>query len=281
MQNFTLPAPAKLNLFLHILNQRSDGYHNIQTIFQFIDYCDVLNFQLIKDDKKIILTPELIRLPNENNLIMRAARLLQKETACLQGVVITLDKRLPMGGGLGGGSSDAATTLLGLNKLWNTKLSVERLATLGVRLGADVPVFVYGHAAWAEGIGDQLTPMILPEPWYVLIFPPCQVATAEIFNDPRLTRDTAALTISHYQPGSGHNDFEAIIRLDYPVIAQALDWLGQFARAQITGSGGVVFAGFDTQEEASKIAAQVPSQYNSVVAKGLNQSPLQVSLSCC
>ena len=273
MQNLTLSAPGKLNLFLHILGRREDGYHNIQTAFQFIDWCDELTFHA-RTDKEIHLTSDIIGVPEADNLVVRAAAGLQKESNCHRGVDIHLKKRIPIGAGLGGGSSDAATTLLALNALWETRVSLERLLKMGAMLGADVPIFIHGHAAWAEGIGTELTNMILPEPWYVLIIPPVRAHTETLYNDPRLTRDSAALTISNYHPDQGHNDFEKILRFDYPEIAHALDWLGQFARARMTGSGSVVFAGFDTQEEAGTIAAQVPSPSEARVVKGLNQSPL-------
>lgn len=273
MQNVTLPAPGKLNLFLHILGRREDGYHNIQTAFQFIDWCDELLFH-VRSDTEIHLTSNIPEVSEADNLVVRAASCLQKESGCRRGVDIDLKKRIPMGAGLGGGSSDAATTLLALNVLWETQLSLERLLEIGATLGADVPIFIHGHAAWAEGTGIALSNVILPEPWYVLVIPPIQVSTEALYNDPRLTRDSAALTISQYEPGQGHNDFEKLLRFDHPEIAHALDWLGRFGRARITGSGAVIFAAFDTQEEAGTIAAQVPSSYKAMAVKGLNQSPL-------
>lgn len=271
----TLPAPAKINLFLHILDRREDGYHNIQTVYQFLDYFDALTFTR-REDGQITLSPELTDTPFEQNLITKAARLLQAETKTPYGVDIKLNKQLPIGGGVGGGSSNAATTLHALNELWEVHRSVEDLSKLGVRLGADVPVFVHGHAAWAEGIGDQLTPIILPEPWCLLIIPPCQVKSVNLYNDSRLTHDNAALRITDYQYNQGHNDFEPIVRFDYPEVSHALDWLKSFGKARMTGSGGCVFALFDTEEEASRIAAQVPSLYQSKVAKVRNLSPLMM-----
>jgi 4-diphosphocytidyl-2-C-methyl-D-erythritol kinase len=269
----TLPAPAKINLFLHILNQREDGYHNIQTVFQFLDFFDALTF-VRREDKQITLTPEFTDIPFEQNLIIKAARLLQSESKTPYGVDIQLKKRLPVGGGVGGGSSNAATTLHALNALWEINHSVQDLTNLGVSLGADVPVFLHGHAAWAEGIGDQLTPIILPEPWCLLIIPPCKINTMNLYNDSRLTRDSAALRIADYQYNQGHNDFEPIVRFDYPEVSHALDWLKSFGKSRMTGSGGCVFALFDTEEEASRIAAQVPSPYQCKVAKVQNLSPL-------
>ncbi len=272
-----LPAPAKLNLFLHVLGKRPDGYHNLQTVFQFIDYCDELIF-VPRKDQQITLTPELIGVAPHNNLIIKAARLLQKHTQYSHGADITLLKNLPMGAGMGGGSSDAATTLLALNKLWDTKLSLNELAKLGMQLGADVPVFVHGQAAWAEGIGEQLSPMVLPEPWYVLLISPSKINTHKIFQDPRLTRDTPALKMNDYCMGQGHNDFELIVRQDYPEIADAYNWLSQFGKTRMTGTGCTLFAGFDTEREASTIAAQIKAPYQGIVAKGLNHSSLHVAL---
>ncbi len=296
-----LPAPAKVNLFLHIMGRRDNGYHNIQTVFQFLDFFDELSLSLC-ENKKITLTPKaedsaiakdlssdalesletsaqnISGIPTSENLIIKAALLLQRETGCSLGAEIVLNKRLPIGGGLGGGSSDAATTLLGLNRLWDTNLTLDRLTELAVQLGADVPVFLRGHAAWAEGIGDQLIPIILPEPWYLLLIPTCRVITAKLFNDPRLTRDAQILDIKHYTPEFGHNDFEPIVRFDYPEVAHALDWLSQYTRSRMSGSGGVVFGTFDTLSEVSTIAAQVPAEYKSVVVRGLNVSPVQAIL---
>jgi 4-diphosphocytidyl-2-C-methyl-D-erythritol kinase len=277
MKALRLPAPAKLNLFLHILGRRDDGYHNIQTIFQFVDFYDVLNFSLRKD-AVIELAPPIPGVANTDNLVMKAALKLQQVTECKLGANIELTKHLPLGGGVGGGSSDAATTLLGLNELWKTRLSLKELSEIGLTLGADVPVFIYGHAAWAEGVGDQLTPIILPEPWYLLIIPSCQTVTSKLYQDPRLKRDNDELSISNYHPGMGHNDFEAILRLDYPEIARALDGLKPHSRPQVSGSGATVFAAFDTREEASRIAQSVSDEYVTVIAKGLNQSPLHMAL---
>lgn len=278
MQNLTLPSPAKLNLFLHILGQREDGYHDIQTAFQFIDWCDTMHFHVRSDDA-IQIHSNVSSIANASNLAIKAAYCLREATGYKQGVDINLQKNLPMGGGVGGGSSNSATTLLALNYLWQTQLSIDELLTLGRRLGADVPFFIYGHAAWAEGIGDILTAMILPEPWYVLLVPKLMVRTESLFKDPRLTRDSAALTIDHYHPDQGHNDFEKLLRFDFPEIAHALDWLGQFSKARITGSGCTVFAGFDSKEEAGTIAAQAPPTYQVQVVQGLNESPLHKVLS--
>lgn len=275
-ETWSFPAPAKINLFLHVLNQREDGYHNIQTIYQFIDYSDVLTFSL-RDDQKINLISSLA-VKTEDNLVYKAAKLLQETMHVHNGVNIQLKKCLPIGGGLGGGSSDAATVLLALNQLWKLQLGHEALKALGKQLGVDVPVFIEGHASWGEGIGDELTPIILPEYWYLLLVPPCQILTPTIYQDPRLTRDSAALKISTYHPSDGHNDLETVVRMDYPEVAKAIDWLGQFSKAKMTGSGAVVFAGFDTREEASRIAALAPTNYKTIVAKGMNHSPLHMVL---
>lgn len=271
--SITLPAPAKVNLFLHILGRRENGYHNIQTVYQFISLQDQLTFR-VTQESSIQLSPTLMGVKTADNLIVKAAGLLQQTANVTQGVDIRLEKHIPMGSGLGGGSSDAATTLLALNELWQTGLSLAELSELALVLGADVPVFLHGHAAWAEGIGEELAPIILPEPWYLILIPHCHCETKKLYHDPRLTRDSAALTIGHYNPQLGHNDFEAVVRMDYPAVSHALDWLGQFAKARMSGSGCAVFAGFDSQEEVSKIAAQVPREFDHAVAKGMNQSPL-------
>lgn len=273
MQNLSLPSPAKLNLFLHILNRREDGHHNIQTLFQFIDWCDTLHFHVRSDDG-IYLKSNIAGVSESDNLVIKAAQKLRQATGCTTGIDIDLEKCLPLGAGIGGGSSNAATTLLALNYLWQTQLSADDLLHLGGQLGADVPVFIYGHSAWADGIGDGLTAMILPERWYVLLVPNVSICTSELYSDPRLVRDGAELNIDHYRHGEGHNDFEKLLRFDHPEIAHALDWLGQFSKARITGSGSIVFAGFDSKEEAGTIAAQASSAYKVQVVKGLNESPL-------
>lgn len=275
--SINLPAPAKLNLFLHVLGRRDDGYHTLQTYFQLIDFCDSLTLTQ-RDDSDVTLSPALEGVAFEDNLIVKAARALQQRCACVLGVDITLAKQLPMGGGIGGGSSDAATTLLGLNRLWNLGLSIDALAQLGATLGADVPVFVRGHSAWGEGIGDALVPMALPEAWYLLLMPDVQISTARLFVDPRLQRNSAPLDRVQYQPMVGHNDFEAVVRMDYPAVSKALDWLNQYATARLSGTGGVVFARFDTKAEAGRIAAKVPMGLGKVIAKSLNQSPVHLQL---
>jgi 4-diphosphocytidyl-2-C-methyl-D-erythritol kinase len=272
-----LPSPAKLNLFLHITGKRADGYHNLQTVFQFLDYCDELTFTL-RNDTQIVINDFSSEVTEQNNLILKAAKILQKLSSTAVGVDIHVKKILPLGGGVGGGSSNAATTLLALNKIWALNLSHAELLSIGLQLGSDVPIFLHGHACWAEGRGEILTPIILPEFWYVLLIPNCRINTATLFGDPRLTRDSEILKITHYSPAVGHNDFEPLVRMDYPEIAHALDWLGQFGKARMTGTGSTVFAAFDIREEASRIAEQSPESFKAVVAKGLNQSPLQTAL---
>jgi 4-diphosphocytidyl-2-C-methyl-D-erythritol kinase len=270
---FAWPAPAKLNLFLHITGRRGDGYHLLQTAFQFINYCDWLEFKLRADGRIMHLSP-LPGVSVEKDLIYRAAQLLQQRTACEQGVEVRVYKRLPLGGGLGGGSSDAATTLVALNHLWAAELSTPQLAQLGLELGADVPVFIYGHAAWAEGVGEQLQPLELSEPWYLVITPSIQVATGEIFAVPELTRDCKPITIIDFLSGKGKNVFESVVRQRYPFVAEAIDWLSQFSPARMTGTGSSIFAAFDEKQQALQVLAQIPPTWRGVVAKGRNNSPL-------
>jgi len=231
MQTLTLPAPAKLNLMLHITGRRADGYHELQTLFQFLDHGDELSFSL-RADGEIHLHTELPGVDHDSNLIVRAARLLQRESGCPLGADIRLLKRLPMGGGIGGGSSDAATTLLGLDYLWNLHLGEDCLAELGLSLGADVPVFVRGRAAFAEGVGERLQPVDLPEPWFLVIAPQVSVSTAEIFADPELTRNTPAITVRSLLAGGGHNDCQPIVEKRYPEVRNALSLLNKFVPAR-------------------------------------------------
>lgn len=272
MHNLTIPAPAKLNLFLHIIGRRADGYHLLQTVFQFIDLSDEIILQQ-RQDHLITITTDQAELANENNLVVRAAKLLQSSTGSKLGADIQLIKRIPMGAGLGGGSSDAASTLLGLNRLWELNLSLNELAQLGAKLGADVSVFVYGHAAWAEGVGDQLQSIELPEPWYLIIAPPCHVSTQEIYTSPELTRNSTPITIGEFLRLGGRNDCELLVRQKYPVVDQAIIWLNQFAPAKMTGTGSCVFASFTTEAEALSVLKQLPKAYKAWVLKGLNISP--------
>jgi len=275
------PAPAKLNLFLHIVGRRADGYHLLQTAFQFIDLCDELRFYrrpatLIER----VAGPEEVL--QEKDLVIRAARLLAEASNSQQGVAIELNKKIPLQAGLGGGSSDAATVLVALNKLWKCGLSVEQLAQLGLRLGADVPVFVHGHAAWAEGVGERLTPIDPPQLNYFVIQPPVAVSTAEIFQAFELTRDTPLTTIRAFRAGDGRNDCEPTVRKRYPDVAQALDWLATYGEARLTGTGACVFAGWSERALAERAAAQFeasglsngPKPWHGFMVQGRNRSPL-------
>ncbi|WAE51671.1 4-(cytidine 5'-diphospho)-2-C-methyl-D-erythritol kinase [Stutzerimonas frequens] len=277
MQMLTLPAPAKLNLMLHITGRRADGYHELQTLFQFLDYGDELSFRL-REDGQIRLLTELPGVDHDSNLIVRAARMLQRESGCTLGADIQLTKRLPMGGGIGGGSSDAATTLLGLDHLWNTGLGEDRLAELGLNLGADVPVFVRGRAAFAEGVGERLQPVDLPELWFLVIAPQVSVSTAEIFADPELTRNTPAITVRSLLAGGGHNDCQPVVEKRYPEVRNALSLLNKFVQARMTGTGACVFGSFPNEGEADKVRRQLPATLPSFVARGRNVSMLHRSL---
>ncbi len=271
------PAPAKLNLILHITGQRQDGYHLLQTVFQFIDFSDLLDFNL-RDDAVISRQSDWQGVAEADDLIIRAAKALQQASACRLGVDIILQKRLPAGGGLGGGSSDAATTLVALNHLWGLELTVDQLAEIGLQLGADVPVFVRGKAAWAEGVGEQLTAIEPEEYWYLVLRPDCSVSTEEVFNSSDLTRNTPAIRIRDFLEDGGHNDCESVVRNLYPQVAEALDWLSQFAVARMTGTGSCIFAGFDKQQQAESVYEKLPQGWEGFVVKGLNNSPLQVRL---
>ncbi|MEL0168979.1 MAG: 4-(cytidine 5'-diphospho)-2-C-methyl-D-erythritol kinase [Pseudomonadaceae bacterium] len=273
----SLPAPAKLNLFLHITGRRADGYHNLQTLFQFLDHGDTLHFSQRNDGELRLLT-ELPGVDAEDNLIMRAARMLKQASGTALGADIQLDKVLPMGGGIGGGSSDAATTLLGLNHLWQTGLSIDQLADIGITLGADVPVFVRGHAAWAEGVGEQLTPVELPEPWFLVVAPDCHVSTAEIFSDERLTRNTSPITLAAFVAGGGRNDCLPVVTTRYPEIRNTLILLNNYCEAKMTGTGSCLFGAFPNEREADKVRARLPATLRSFVARGCNVSPLHREL---
>lgn len=272
------PAPAKLNLFLHITGRRSDGYHELQTLFQFLDYGDQLGYEL-RDDGQVHRLEGPADLNPEQDITVRAAMALQSQSGCQQGVNIRLHKRLPFGAGLGGGSSDAATTLVALNALWQLGWSVDQLAQLGLSLGADVPVFVRGVAAWAEGVGEQLTPVFderLKEPWYLVVTPDCEVSTADIFNAPALTRDCAPIKIADLFEGRAGNVCLPVVREAYPPVAAALDWLDAHApgEARLTGTGASVFAEFPSRQAAWDVKAALPGQWRAFVARGMNRSPL-------
>lgn len=270
------PAPAKLNLFLHITGRRPDGYHLLQTVFQFLDFGDSLQFELRRDSglKRINTVAEL---PESADICLRAARLLQQAAGVKQGVEIRLEKRMPMGGGLGGGSSDAATALLALNRLWGLDYGLDELAAFGLQLGADVPVFVHGRAAWAEGVGERLQFIEMPELWCLVIIPQAQVSTAEIFNSPDLTRDCPPITIRDLLAGNCRNVCEPVVRRLYPAVDQALDWLSRYTEARMTGTGACIFGRFGTQSEAQNVLeffnAKGP-RGSAFVARSLNQSPL-------
>ncbi|SDU13194.1 4-(cytidine 5'-diphospho)-2-C-methyl-D-erythritol kinase [Geopseudomonas guangdongensis] len=268
-----LPAPAKLNLFLHITGRRADGYHELQTLFQFLDHGDTLGFR-VREDGEIRLHGEIAGVPHDSNLIVRAARLLQQASATPLGADLWLDKRLPMGGGIGGGSSDAATTLLGLDHLWQLNLGLDRLAELGLRLGADVPVFVRGRAAFAEGVGEHLTPLDLDEPWFLVAVPQVSVSTAEIFSAPELTRNTPIIKVCGLPEGGGHNDCQPVVEARYPEVRNALNLLNKFVHARMTGTGACVFGSFPNRSDADKVSRQLPATLPSFTARGCNLSPL-------
>lgn len=273
-----LPAPAKLNLFLHVTGRRPDGYHELQTLFQLLDYGDELCFSA-RDDGEIRFDSDLDGVPAEDNLVMRAARQLAPLRRDGQGASILLRKRLPTGGGLGGGSSDAATTLLGLNHLWGLGLDIHRLAAIGLTLGADVPVFVRGRTAWAEGVGERLQPVDLPENWYLVLRPDCHVATAEVFAHRELTRDSGAITIRAFLERGGRNDCQSVVEKLYPAVKNARLWLERFAPAQMTGTGACLFARFDSRHAAQAVLDEKPAQWQGFVARGVNRSPLHTVLS--
>jgi 4-diphosphocytidyl-2-C-methyl-D-erythritol kinase len=274
MTALTCPAPAKLNLFLHVVGRRADGYHLLQTLFRFIDLEDTLHYTL-REDGVIRRSGKLNGVPEEQDLCVRAARLLQRETGSALGVDIALEKHIPMGGGLGGGSSDAATTLLALNKLWGLGLSRERLMQLGLQLGADVPVFIFGENAFAEGVGERLQAYSLPEAWYVVLVPPVHVATAAVFARPELTRDTISFKIRDLSIQRLHNDLQPVVCKLYPEVEQHLAWLRQFASAMMTGSGACVFAAFSDAKQAQQVLDQLPPGMHGLVARGLPFHPLR------
>lgn len=271
------PAPAKLNLCLHIVGRRADGYHLLQSAMQFIDLCDELKFwRRPAGVIERMVGPDDV--PAESDLTIRAARLLASVAPHPVGVAVELHKRIPMQAGLGGGSSDAATVLVALNRLWGVGLGVDVLADLGLKLGADVPIFVRGHAAWVEGIGERIEPADYPESVFLVIKPQATVSTAEIFNAPELTRHTPVTTIRAFREQGGHNDCAATVRGRYPEVAEALDWLGKYADAKLTGTGACVFAAIPDREQAEQVCAQLPARWRGYVVQGLNRSPLLARL---
>ena len=272
-----LLAPAKLNLFLHITGRRADGYHLLQTIFQLLDYGDVLTFT-VTSHPAIVRDYDLVGVPAHQDLVVRAARLLQSHCEIAQGVRIELDKRLPMGGGLGGGSSDAATTLLALNHLWQCGLDLAALAELGLELGADVPVFVQGQTAWAEGVGQVLTPVELPETWYLVLIPQVNVSTSEVFADSQLIRDCPPITIRDFLAGQGQNVCQPIVTARHPEVRAAIEALSNYASAMMTGTGACVFARFETQASATAAWQGLSESWRGFVAKGVQTSPVHTAL---
>ncbi len=275
-RSLTLPAPAKLNLFLHITGRRSDGYHELQTLFQLLDWGDRLEFaEAPAGELTLSCEGTGLDIPADENIVMRAARLLQPPD---RGARIRLHKHIPAGGGLGGGSSDAATTLLGLNMLWQLGLSLEQLQLMGAGLGADVPVFIAGRTAWAEGIGEILTPVSLPQKWYLVIAPDCHVSTAEIFSHQQLTRNTSPIKIAAFFEGHSRNDCQELVRKLHPEVDNALNWLGNFGEARMTGTGACVFARFDNEADARSAEGQLPQHWRGFVARGINESPVLAAL---
>lgn len=276
-------APAKLNLFLHITGRRADGYHQLQTLFRLVDLQDALTFE-VRSDYGVRRVTAVEGVPPDQDLIVRAAQLLQQQTGCRKGVDIAIDKRIPMGGGLGGGSSDAATVLLALNQLWELGLDRQQLMSMGLQLGADVPVFVYGHNAFAEGVGEQLQAVTLPPCWYVIVFPSVHVSTAEIFSHPDLTRDTKSITMRALLSDDTfdlHNDMQSVVCQLYPQVSDAVECLGQFGQARMTGSGSCVFAEFEQKQQADDALAQLPDSLKGIVVRGLDQHPFQVENNAC
>ena len=267
-------APAKLNLMLHVVGRRADGYHELQTVFQLIDLCDRIEIK-VRDDGVIARPKGPAGVPESEDLTVRAARALKEATGTAQGAEITIKKSIPMGGGLGGGSSDAATTLMALNALWRTGLTSEQIAAIGLNLGADVPIFVAGRSAWAEGIGERLTPVTLgADSWFLVLFPGVGVPTASVFQAAELTRNSPPTTMRGFLETGGRNDCEAVVRARFPAVAEALDWLARHAPARLTGTGSCVFAKFARSEDAERIAARVPDKWRAWVARGLDESPL-------
>ncbi len=267
-------APAKLNLMLHVVGRRADGYHELQTVFQLIDLCDRIEIGVREDG--VISRPEgPPGVPEEQDLVVRAARALKDATGTRLGAEIRVHKRIPMGGGLGGGSSDAATVLVALNKEWRAGLESRQIAAIGAKLGADVPVFAAGRSSWAEGIGEILTPVSLgSDSWYLVIYPGVAVPTAAVFQAPELTRNSPPTTMRGFLETGGRNDCEAVVRVRFPAVGEALEWLGRHAPARLTGTGSCVFAKFSRAADAERVAARVPEQWRAYVARGLDRSPL-------
>jgi 4-diphosphocytidyl-2-C-methyl-D-erythritol kinase len=273
----SFPSPAKLNLFLHIVGRMDNGYHQLETVFQFLDYHDTIELKASENKAITLLTP-IPGVANDDNLIVKAALLLQSTSQCQQGAEIKLKKILPMGGGLGGGSSNAATILLALNALWQTQLTIEQLAEIGLTLGADVPIFVHGFAAFAQGIGEQLTPASPKTYWYLVSKPNCSISTQSVFTAPDLTRDTPAIRYSDADVENYHNDCQTWVIKHYPEVAKLLAWLVEYAPSQMTGTGACVFSRFSSKKEACYVQSLLPDGIESFVAEGLNQSPLHAAI---
>ncbi|MEP7044867.1 MAG: 4-(cytidine 5'-diphospho)-2-C-methyl-D-erythritol kinase [Dokdonella sp.] len=272
------PAPAKLNLFLHIVGRRADGYHLLQTVFQLLDWGDEVRLR-VRADGQIQRTDPMVGVPAADDLAVRAAKALQAATGVHLGADMAIDKRIPLGAGLGGGSSDAATALIALNALWGTALDADRLAAIGLQLGADVPVFVRGHSAWAEGVGEQLTPLDLAPCWYVIVDPGAMVPTASLFAAAELTRNAPHLTIPLFLSGvATGNVFEPVVRERFPAVAQALNWLAGHGLARLSGSGGCVFAAVESREAAMDIVEKCPPGMRGYPARGVMRSPLLTRL---
>lgn len=273
-QPLCVPAPAKINLFLHIVGRRPDGYHLLQTAFRMLDWGDEITLQR-RDDGLILRTSDVPGVPAESDLVVRAARALQAASGSRFGADIGVLKRIPMGGGLGGGSSDAASVLLALNRLWGCGLSRQALQDLGLKLGADVPFFIFGETAFAEGVGEALRPLAVPPAWYVVVAPPVSVPTAEIFSAKELTRDTEILIMQGFAAHKTRNDMQAVVCVKYPEVAESLEWLSQYGDARMSGSGACLFAPFDTEGQARQVAASAPLGWKVWVARGLDRHPLK------
>ncbi|QQD17651.1 4-(cytidine 5'-diphospho)-2-C-methyl-D-erythritol kinase [Spongiibacter nanhainus] len=272
-----VPCPAKINLFLHILGRLPNGYHQLQTVFQLLDYGDTLTVRQ-RQDSQLTLSPDLADVDNKDNLVLRAAIALRRFAGYQGGADLYLEKRLPIGGGIGGGSSDAASTLLALNQLWQLNLSLDTLASIGQQLGADVPVFVHGATAWAEGTGEKLTPLSIPSKWYLVLRPNCFVSTGEIFSHQQLTRQDAPIKIAAFLEGGTGNSCQPLVRKLYPEVDKALIWLDKFSPAMLTGTGSCVFASFDNEDAARAVLAQRPEGTEGFVARGVDLSPAHTAL---
>ena len=267
------PAPAKLNLFLHITGQRQDGYHLLQTVFQFIQLIDVIDFTILESGL-VRRSSTSLKIDERDDLVIKAAQKIKKRSGSKLGVDISVKKNIPIGGGLGGGSSDAATTLVALNELWQTGLSIDELSEIGLSLGADIPFFINGNAAWAEGVGDKLTPINLDECFYLVIYPNCGISTKAVFEASDLTRNTPRITIRDFYKGRVKNDCESYIRNHYSNVAEALDWLEGYAPSKLTGTGACLFAQFSDEKKANKVKNKLPEKWQGFVTKGINKSPL-------